>query len=162
MLIANSRNMQNDVIISFAVLVGLVFTHLFKIPVIDSITALAVSIWIMYTAYRIFMQTNRELMDGIENPEIYNEIFDSVKRIEGIKNPHNCKVRRMGHQFLIAIDLEVDGNISVTRSHEMAHQVEQQIKKDIKNVYDVLVHMEPIDSEIKDTSYGVSDGEVNH
>ena len=101
-------------------------------------------------------------MDGIENPEIYNEIFDSVKQVEGIKNPHNCKVRRMGHQFLIAIDLEVDGNISVTRSHEMAHQVEEQIKKDIKNVYDVLVHMEPIDSDIKDSSYGVSDGEVKH
>ncbi len=71
MLLANARNMQNDVIISVSVLVGLVFTFIFKMPVIDTITALAVSVWIMYTAYKIFMKTNVELMDGIEDPGIY-------------------------------------------------------------------------------------------
>ncbi len=156
MLIANARNMQNDVLISGTVLTGLIFTFWLKIPVIDTITALAVSFWIMYSAFKIFMQTNIELMDGIENPEIYNEIFESVAKIPGIHNPHNCKVRRMGHQYMIALDLEVDGAISVTEAHEMAHQVERQVKEDIRNVYDILVHIEPIDSDIKDTSYGVS------
>ncbi len=156
MLIANARNMQNDVLISGTVLTGLIFTFWLKIPVIDTITALAVSFWIMYSAFKIFMQTNIELMDGIENPEIYNEIFESVAKIPGIHHPHNCKVRRMGHQYMIALDLEVDGAISVTEAHKMAHQVERQVKADIRNVYDILVHVEPIDSDIKDTSYGVS------
>ncbi len=67
MLIANARNMQNDVVISVAVLIGLIFTFIFRLPIIDKITALLVSVYIMIIAFRIFIQTNVELMDGIED-----------------------------------------------------------------------------------------------
>ena len=78
MLIANGKNMQNDIIISLSVLLGLSFTFIYKLPVLDTITALAVSIWIMFVAFKIFMQTNTELMDGIEDTSIYSVIFTSV------------------------------------------------------------------------------------
>ena len=70
MLVANARNMQSDVLISFAVLVGLITTVFFNMPILDTITALVVSIWIMATAVRIFFQSNRDLMDGMDNPEL--------------------------------------------------------------------------------------------
>ena len=71
MLIANAKNMQNDVIISLAVLAGLFFTFILRLPIVDTITALAVSLWVMKTAFEIFKQTNLELMDGIKNPSVY-------------------------------------------------------------------------------------------
>ena len=42
MIIANAKNMTNDIIISGSVLVGLGASLIFKIPIIDAITALAV------------------------------------------------------------------------------------------------------------------------
>ena len=47
MLTANAINMRNDVIISSGVLVGLVFTFIFKLPILDSITGLIISLFII-------------------------------------------------------------------------------------------------------------------
>ena len=162
MLIANAKNMQSDVIISGSVLVGLFFTFILGLPVIDSITALLVSIWIMYTAIRIFLDSNLELMDGVEDPEIYTQIFDAIAKVEGVSDPHNVKVRKLGHQYVIAVDIEIDGNIPLKEAHLIAHNVDNQVRNDIENVYDILIHMEPLGDEIKDKRYGVSKDEVKN
>ena len=39
MLIANGKNMQNDVLISGSVLLGLIFIYIFKMPILDTIFA---------------------------------------------------------------------------------------------------------------------------
>jgi divalent metal cation (Fe/Co/Zn/Cd) transporter len=65
MIIANAKNMQNDVIISLSVLLGLAFTFIFKMPILDIITAFAVSGWIMYVAFKIFMESNVELISSM-------------------------------------------------------------------------------------------------
>ena len=160
MLLANARNMQNDVIISVSVLVGLIFTFVFKMPVIDTITALAVSIWIMYTAYRIFMKTNVELMDGIEDPGIYNELFKSIASVPDAHNPHRVRIRKIGHRFMIGIDIEVEGSKTVNEAHLIAHEVERKIRENIKNVYDIVIHTEPLGVIDNDEKFGVSNHEI--
>lgn len=157
MLIANAKNMQNDVVISVSVLTGLVFTFIFNMPIIDKITALLVSIYIMFVAFRIFMQTNIEMMDGLENSEIYKEIIRLVNNVEGASNPHRIRVRKMAHLYLIALDIEVDGQLSVTKAHEIAVQVENSLKNSIPNVYDILVHTEPRDNVEPSEVFGVSE-----
>lgn len=54
MLTANAINMRNDVIISSGVLVGLVFTFIFKLPILDSITGLIISLFIIKSSVSIF------------------------------------------------------------------------------------------------------------
>lgn len=156
MLLANARNMQNDVIISATVLTGLVFTFIFQMPVLDKIAALAVSVYIMITAFRIFLQTNREMMDGVEDDVIYKQIINLVNSLEKVNNPHRIRVRKMGHLLLIALDIEVDGKTSLNEAHSIAIEVEKQLKNSIPNVYDVLVHIEPLGNLEPDEAYGVS------
>lgn len=157
MLIANARNMQNDVVISFSVLAGLIITFVLKMPIIDVITALLVSIYIMFIAFRIFMQTNRDLMDGVDDEEIYRKIVDQTNRVDGASNPHRIRVRKMAHLYLIALDIEVDGKISLEEAHELSAEVEKNIKQNIQNVYDVLVHVEPFGNCEIDEVFGVSE-----
>ena len=71
MLIANAKNMRNDILISFSVLGSLFFTVLLQEPLIDRLIALAISVFIMYEAFKIFMKSNIDLMDGIDNTEVY-------------------------------------------------------------------------------------------
>ena len=47
LLTANAVNMRNDVVISSGVLLGLIFTFIFKLPILDSITGLIISLFIM-------------------------------------------------------------------------------------------------------------------
>lgn len=160
MLIANARNMQNDVVISISVLVGLVFTFVFNMPIIDKITALLVSIYIMVIAFRIFMETNREMMDGVEDSEIYRKIIESVNKVDGATNPHRIRVRKMAHLYVIALDIEVDGQLSLSEAHEIAVCVEGSLKDTIPNVYDVLIHTEPMGNIEPDEVFGVSEKDL--
>jgi cation diffusion facilitator family transporter len=160
MLIANARNMQNDVLISSGVLLGLFFTFILELPVIDSITALIVSFWIIKVALQIFFQTNTELMDGNKNPELYSKLFKSVKEVEGAHNPHRVRLRNIGSNLMISMDIEVDPLISVHEAHEIAEKVEESIKKSLPNVYDIVVHIEPQGKVHKNEKFGLSENDV--
>jgi cation diffusion facilitator family transporter len=156
MLVANARNMQNDVLISASVLIGLVFIHVFRMPVLDTITALIVSLWVLKLAFQIFMQTNLELMDGTRDDTIYRRIFEAIDTVEGAHHPHRVRARNIGHKIMIAIDLEVDGELSLREAHEIAHHVEDSIKSKIENVFDVAIHLEPIGDRIEEKALGIT------
>ncbi len=156
MLIADARNMRNDILISATVLAGLLFTNILNLPILDSITAFIVSIWIMKTAFDIFIKTQIELMDGIEDSNIYKIVFDSVNSVAGASNPHRTRIRQLGNMIIVDLDIEVDGKLSVTEGHSIGEAVEKEIKANIKNVYDVIVHIEPEGNIEKLERYGLS------
>ena len=160
MLIANARNMFNDVVISFSVLTGLILTFIFHMPMIDKLAALAVSVYIMIVAFRIFMQTNREMMDGIDDEGIYAKIIESVNAVKGASNPHRIRVRKLAHYYLIALDIEVDGKLILEDAHEIGMAVEESLKESIPNIYDILVHVEPRGNVEPDEVYGVSEDNI--
>jgi len=160
MLEANGKNMQNDVIISTSVLVGLGFIFILKMPILDLITALAVSIWIMKIALQIFFKANVELMDGMKDPVLYCELFNAVKKVEGAFNPHRVRVRKIGNFHMISMDIEVEPLMSVHDAHEIAQQVEQQIRKNLPNVYDIVVHIEPLGNYEKGEKFGLREKDV--
>jgi cation diffusion facilitator family transporter len=156
MLIANGRNMQNDVIISGSVLLGLFFIYIFKMPVLDIITALLVSLWVLRVAVNIFKETSLELMDGTKDCTIYEKIFDAIEAIEGAHHPHRVRARNIGHKIMIAIDLEVDGELTLHEAHEIAHRVEDSIKSKIDNVFDVAIHIEPLGDKKEEKAFGIT------
>ena len=160
MLSANGKNMQNDVLISCSVLVGLIFTFIFKLPILDRITALAVSIWIMKVAVQIFFKTNMELMDGMNDPILYCELFNAVRTVEGAQNPHRVRVRKIGNFHMISMDIEVDPMMSVTDAHNIAQKVEEQIRTTLPNVYDIVVHVEPLGNTREDEKFGLTEMDV--
>lgn len=159
---ANGKNMQSDIFISVAVLSGLFFTHFLNLPILDIITAFAISIWIMRTAYLIFKESNIELMDGITDPSVYEEIFNAVGIVEGAYNPHRTRVRKLGDLYNVSIDVEVAGDITVTRAHEIARKVEKTIRNNLHNVYDVFVHIEPLGNTEKNEKFGLSINDINN
>jgi cation diffusion facilitator family transporter len=160
MLIANARNMRNDILISLSVLASLIFTILLKEPLIDRIIALAISVFIMYTAFRIFMKSNVDLMDGIDDTGVYKLLFEAVNAVEGAHNPHRVRVRKIGHHYMINLDIEVHPDLPVQKAHVIAKNVENSIKSNIRNVYDVMVHMEPLGNEEEDEKYGITESEI--
>lgn len=159
MLIANGRNMQNDVIVSTGVLISLFLIQVFGIPIIDKIVALIISAWIMRVGLKIFLQTNIELMDGVKDPAIYDKVIKAVAAVTEAQNPHRMRIHQIGGAYMIACDIEVNGSISVSASHDIAKRVEESIKQEIGNVYDVMVHVEPA-GNVEREVYGVSNQEV--
>ncbi len=160
MLLANGKNMQNDIVISVSVLFGLFFIYYLKLPVIDIIIALGVSLWIMWSGIQIFLKTNIELMDGMKDPELYCELFNAVKKVEGAHNPHRVRLRKLGNLHMISMDLEVESTMTVLDAHDVAKNVEDEIKAAIPNVYDIVVHIEPLGNKEQGEKFGLREGDV--
>lgn len=154
MLIANGINMRNDVIISLSVLAGLFFSFILKLPVLDSVTALLVSCFIVWSAIRIFMDSNTELMDGVKDVSVYQKIFDAIDKVEGIRNTHRVRSRSIGNKYMITLDVEADGNLTLDQAHELTMEAERRIRESIPEVYDIVVHIEPFGTHPEDV-YGV-------
>jgi cation diffusion facilitator family transporter len=161
MLTANARNMRNDILLSFSVLASLLFTVLLEQPIIDRIIAMLISVFIMYEGFRIFMKSNIDLMDGIDNTEVYNRLFESVHSVEGANNPHRVRARKIGHYYMINLDIEVDPELPVREAHDIAKNVENSIKANLRNIYDVMVHVEPLGNLEEDEKYGITEKEIH-
>lgn len=156
MILANAKNMTNDIIISLSVLVGLAAATLFKMPALDAITALLVSLWVMKSAVGIFREQNLELMDGNADDELYRSLFDAVHSVKGAGNPHRARIRKMASSWDIDLDIEVAGNLTVRQAHDIAERVEKAVRKAIPYVYDIMVHVEPEGNGEHEEQYGLS------
>ncbi len=157
MVIADAKNMLSDVVLSSSVLAGIVVTRYFSLPILDPILAILVSLWIMRTAFIIFIESSQELMDGIEDQEIYHQIFDAVNSVPGAGNPHRVRVRKLNILFVIDLDIEVDAGLNVASGHEIAVRVENAIKDKVEDVYDIIVHIEPRGNFEVTEQYGLSE-----
>lgn len=155
LLTANAVNMRNDVIISSGVLLGLIFTFILKLPILDSITGLIISLFIIKSSINIFIDSNVELMDGVKDINVYNKIFEAVEQVPGAGNPHRVRSRMIGNLYMITLDIEVDPEMTITQAHEIADAVEKSIKCTIDNVYDILVHVEPAGKCQTDEKFGI-------
>ncbi|MDL2323254.1 cation diffusion facilitator family transporter [Bacteroidales bacterium OttesenSCG-928-A17] len=156
MLTANAINMRNDVIISLGVLVGLACTFLLKLPILDPIIALLISIYIIYSAVGIFRDANLVLMDGLSDTSIYQKIIKAAEEVPGAHNPHRIRSSQIGNMLNIVLDIEADSDISLKEAHHIAQQVEDSIKKNIDNVYDIVVHVEPLGDTHCEEKYGIN------
>jgi cation diffusion facilitator family transporter len=160
MLIANGKNMRNDILLSVSALISLLFTLWLNEPIIDRIIAILISVFIMYSGFRIFMKSNIDLMDGIDNTEVYSRLFESVRSVEGAHHPHRVRARKIGHYYMVNLDIEVDPDLSVKEAHEIARNVEISIRGNMKKIYDVMVHVEPLGNR-EEEEFGITEKDIH-
>ncbi|HDQ14760.1 MAG TPA: cation transporter [Sediminispirochaeta sp.] len=156
MLIADAKNMSMDVMISASVLLGLFFTIRLGMPILDTVLGCGVGLWIVWIGYGIFMDTNVELMDGLKNRDIYREVCRASMAVDGVCNPHKMRIRQFNTRYIIDMDIEVDGDLSVREGHELAMKVERNVHREVDNVYDVHIHVEPLGNEERKERFGIS------
>jgi len=158
---ANAKNMASDVLISVGVLIGFVITAITGTAHADSIIALLIGGWIIKTALGIFADVNLELMDGNNNPESYKVIIDAVNSVEGASNPHHARMRCISGFWDISFDINVNPECTVQESHQIASLVENEIKKRLENIYDIIIHIEPRGDETSE-GFGLTEDEINN
>jgi len=154
---ANAKNMTSDVLMSVGVLVGLVISTITGLAHVDLILAVLIGAWIIKTAIGIFLEVNLELMDGNNDMEPYRIIVEAVNKVEGASNVHRARIRRIAGFWDIVFDVDVDPNNTVLEAHNIAVQVEDEIKRNLENVLDIIVHIEPCGSDDTNEGFGLSE-----
>jgi cation diffusion facilitator family transporter len=99
---------------------------------------------IAWNGWRLLRPALAELMDTAPRRELVERIRSIANSVGGVDAVEKCFVRKMGYQLYVDIHVEVDPQMTVLRSHEIAHEVKNRLKAEIPNVNDVLVHIEPL------------------
>jgi len=160
MIIANGKNMVNDILISSGVLIGLFSVYYFDFPLIDRILAVLIGVWIMISAVRIFAGTVKEVMEGESNMELYDMLFSQIKKYKCFHNPHRVRIRKLGAYHLIEFDVEASENCTIKEAHDYAVKLEYDIKTSIPTVYDIFIHIEPLGNYEQHERWGLDEGEL--
>jgi cation diffusion facilitator family transporter len=109
----------------------------------DSWAAIAAACVIAWNGLRLLRPALNDLMDRSPNRELIEQIRGLAETIPGVGGVEKCLVRKMGYQYFVDMHVEVDPQMTVQRSHDIAHEVKDKIRAEIPAVSDVLVHIEP-------------------
>jgi len=109
----------------------------------DDWAALAAACVIAVNGWRLAGPALNELMDRSPNREMVDRIRKIAEATPDVGAVEKCFVRKMGYEYFVDMHVEVDPQMTVLRSHQIAHEVKDKVRSGIPAVRDVLVHIEP-------------------
>ncbi|PLW84001.1 divalent metal cation transporter FieF [Kineobactrum sediminis] len=138
---ADSLHYRTDVLTNSGVIVALILAQ-FGWPGMDPLFAIATAIYILYSARAIMRDAFNELLDR-ELPEEQRALIQKIAEDHpDVKGVHDLRTRSSGRVEFIELHLELDGNMSLLRSHSISDEVEDAIIKKIPAA-DVVIHQDP-------------------
>lgn len=141
---ANSKDHICDCIITFINMISCLLT-LIDIYIFDGVVGIGISIWMMVTSCKIFIESYNVLMDKAMDAETREEVY---KIIEGHKEIHKVihfNSTPVGYKYQISLTIYVDGNMSTFDSHEIANNLEKEIISKVESVYLAVIHVNPME-----------------
>ena len=139
---ANSRDHLNDCMITTLNLISCLLAN-FNIYYLDGIVGVIISLWIIYTSVKIFVESYDVLMDKAISEEAQNKVLEIVNKYKEIKKVNHFNSTPVGYKYQISFTIFVDGNMSTYDSHEIANKLEKEIIKEIDEIYLVVIHVNP-------------------
>jgi cation diffusion facilitator family transporter len=137
---------RSDAITSIAAAIGITIAIIWgpRFVCADDVAAVFAAFIIGWTGWRLLRPALSELMDQAPDPKIIGQIRSIASGVGGVANVEKCFVRKAGHLLFVEMHVEVDPEMTVRRSHEIAHDVKDKIREMMPAVSDVLVHIEPL------------------
>jgi len=144
-LTADAWNDAMDILSALAALaaVGLTLSDPVRFLDADRIGGIVVGLIVVFTGVRVARDTALQLIDTMPDPRRMDEIRAAAATVAGVRGVEKCFARRTGLRYHVDLHLEVDPDMTVRSSHEIAHNVQLRIKEKLDWVADVLVHVEP-------------------
>ncbi len=142
---ADAWHHRSDAITSITAFVGISIALIFGkgYESADDWAALFASGFILYNSYLIFRPALGEIMDEHLYDDLIKKIREIAMQVDGIKGTEKCFIRKSGMKFHVDLHATVDGDISVTRGHALAHQLKDTLRFRLPELGHVLIHIEP-------------------
>jgi len=109
----------------------------------DDWAALFASGFILYNSFLIFRPALGEIMDEHTHHELIDQIRKVAKTVDGVDNTEKCFIRKAGMKYHVDLHARVNGNITVTEGHTIAHNLKDKLRSEISSLGHVLIHIEP-------------------
>ena len=144
-LTADAWNDSMDTLSATAALiaVGLTLSDPVRYLDADRYGGMVVGLIVISAGVRVAWDTSLQLMDTMPDDELMKQIRAAAAGVPGVRGVEKCYARKTGLRYHVDLHLEVDPNLTVRQSHQIAHEVRQRVMGTLDWVADVLVHVEP-------------------
>lgn len=143
-ILANAKDYLGDVFSSFAVVIGALLIRMTGKVYFDSVASIAVAIIIIYMGFGILRPAVKEVMEEQDSPELIEKVEEIVSSCTKAENPHHIRIRRLGSYYIVDMHIEFPKNMSVKEAHEVVSNLENNIKQEVKEISEVIIHIEPL------------------
>jgi cation diffusion facilitator family transporter len=146
-LAADAWNDAMDVLSGVVALIGVLLASLGPAAYgsADHYGGFVVGLIVVFMGFRVIRETALHLMDTMPDERQMSQIRHSGMAVAGVRGIEKCFARKTGLRYHVDLHLEVDPEMTVRESHDIASAVKNRIKSDLNWVEDVLVHVEPHD-----------------
>ncbi|MDE5887560.1 MAG: cation diffusion facilitator family transporter [Muribaculaceae bacterium] len=144
-VIANAWHHRSDAISSLGTVVGIAGAMFLgeKWRILDPLAAVVVSIFIVKAGYDIIKPAINELLESSLPKDQTSEIEKIIRDVDGVKDFHNLRTRKIGNAIALDVHVKMDGNLTLFAAHDIASEIEQQLRKRFGKESMINIHMEP-------------------
>ena len=145
-VVANAWHHRSDALSSVGTTVGIGGAIILgeKWAVLDPLTAIVVSFFIMKAAWSVLSKAVGELTDGSLPKETEDEIESIVSEDKDVSVVHNLCTRRIGNRIAIEMHVRMPGETSLYVAHHHATEIEQRLKQRFGADTHISIHLEPV------------------
>jgi cation diffusion facilitator family transporter len=144
---ADAWHHRSDAITSVAAFVGISIALILGkgYESADDLAALFAAGFILYNSYKIFRPALGEIMDE----HLYDELIVVIRKVslqvDGVEYTEKCFIRKAGMKYHVDLHAVVNAHITVKEGHDISHLLKDTLQKEIPELGQVLIHIEPSD-----------------
>lgn len=112
--------------------------------VLDPLTAVIVSFFILKAAYGLIVQATNELLESSLPKDVEAQMVALAAEEEGVADIHNLRTRRLGNKIAIEMHVRMPGEMSLYEAHEKATRIEKRLREQFGEHTQIALHLEPL------------------
>ncbi|MEJ2759205.1 MAG: cation diffusion facilitator family transporter [Anaerolineales bacterium] len=140
-LLADAKHTQTDLYVTGSVMLSVIGIWL-GITWLDQVVAAVVVLLILRAAFGILRDSSRWLADSVVVDS--EGIADVANGVPGVLFVHRIRSRGTPDAAFVDLHVKVSPGMSTARAHAVASEVERRLVKNISQVREALVHIEPV------------------
>ncbi len=125
---ADALHYKTDLLTNLAIFIALFVIWITGYDAVDAIFGIVVSIYIAFSAFGLVKEGVYILLDGALPSDVVRAIIDILNSKEDVKSYHYLKTRKSGEKSFFSVHLVFDPNISLSKAHKVADDIESDIK----------------------------------
>lgn len=140
---ANGSDAFFDMLVSIAILISMIIMNIFGIN-LDGYIGLAVSIFIIYSSFKLILETISPLLSEKPQKKLVRKIKHELSSFEGINDFHDLIIHSYGTSAIFAtVHVEVPMTTTLLETHELIDKIERHFEDQLN--INITIQIDPVD-----------------
>lgn len=138
-----------------AVLVSSIILHFVNWPILDSLLALAISVWVVVNVWRNLRSAVNVFMQAKPSEISEVEVKNFIESLEGVHNFHHMHLWSLdGEKHILTVHLVLEHAADLSRMSKIKHELKKGLRQKF-NIVEATIEIELHDENCEDPSHSV-------